>query len=92
MTVRHGLLNEAKPPDFPSTDLTAAAAYVLNRIPSNTIVMEAPHHRFFGKHKYTAHLCTIGAIKFVHQQQHAVQLVEKAWEGRLVHYDHSSPA
>lgn len=91
MTTTRCLLNEARLHHCSWTEIATTAVYFLNRISNSTIETETLIYRVFGKDSSLAHLRTIGARAFVHQQQFIVKLMKKAWKERLVGYNQERP-
>lgn len=84
MTMTRFLLNEAKATSGLVDGDRCVCCLLDIRTPDNTIGMQTPHHRMFGKDGHLAHLVTLGVDAFVHHHQHTEMLTKKAWEGRLV--------
>ena len=70
-------------------EILHAKVHIRNRLPYMTNPEQmSPYRMWFGKEPNLSHLRVIGSAAFVHEERGGSKLLPRAWQGRLVGYNH----
>ena len=84
-------LSETKLPASLWAEMLHTKVHIRNRLPYMTNPEQhSPYRMWFGKEPNLSYLRIIGSAAFVHEERGGSKLLPRAWQGRLVGYNHDS--